>query len=89
MQKASSIASGSSPWCRRRGSILLYVIVMMTALLGICTLAVDYGHVQLVKSEMQRTADATARLPLVLQLQQQGIRQQPWSPALLNGAESD
>jgi Flp pilus assembly protein TadG len=33
----------------------------MVVLFGLCTLAVDYGHVQLVKTELQRTADATAR----------------------------
>jgi hypothetical protein len=33
----------------------------MTLFCAICTLAVDYGHVQTVKSEMQRAADATAR----------------------------
>ena len=33
----------------------------MTLFCAICTLAVDYGRVQLIKTEMQRCADATAR----------------------------
>jgi len=46
---------------RPRGAVLIYVVVLLTLLTAICTLAVDYGHVQLIKSEMQRTADVTAR----------------------------
>lgn len=46
---------------QRRGSILLYVLLLLTMFAAICSLAVDYGHVQFVKSEMQRCADATAR----------------------------
>jgi Flp pilus assembly protein TadG len=45
----------------RRGSILIMLAFLMVMFMAICTLAVDYGHIQLVKSEMQRTADAVAR----------------------------
>ena len=45
----------------RRGSVLVYSLVGMTVLLGLSSLAVDYAHVQLVKAQMQRNADATAR----------------------------
>jgi hypothetical protein len=45
----------------RRGAVLMYLIVIMMVFVGVCSLAVDYGHVQLVKSESQRCADATAR----------------------------
>ena len=44
-----------------RGSVLVYVIVMMTALTGFASLAVDYARVQLVKTELLRAADAAAR----------------------------
>jgi putative Tad-like protein involved in Flp pilus assembly len=49
------------PRLRRRGSILLLLVLLLVMFTAIASLAVDYGHVQLVKSEMQRTADATAR----------------------------
>ncbi|HEX4125911.1 MAG TPA: Tad domain-containing protein [Tepidisphaeraceae bacterium] len=45
----------------RRGAVLIYAALMMTAFCGICSLAVDYGRVQMVKTELQRMADATAR----------------------------
>jgi len=45
----------------RRGSILVYSIYMMFLMLAIISLAVDYGHTQVVKTEEQRCADATAR----------------------------
>jgi hypothetical protein len=46
---------------KRRGMVMLYTIISMVALTGICSLAVDVGHVQMVKSDMQQCADATAR----------------------------
>lgn len=46
---------------RRHGAVLLYCVVLMTLFTAVATLAVDYGRVQLVKSEMQRTADTVAR----------------------------
>jgi hypothetical protein len=46
---------------KRRGMVMLYTIISMVALTGICSLAVDVGHVQMVKSDMQACADATAR----------------------------
>jgi hypothetical protein len=49
--------------CRRgrAGSILPYVVVTLIALTAVCSLAVDYARVQLVKSELQRCTDAAAR----------------------------
>jgi hypothetical protein len=41
--------------------MLPYAVVAMLALVAVCSLAVDYGRVQLVKSELQRCTDATAR----------------------------
>ena len=46
---------------RNRGSVLLYVVVMLTLFTAVCSLAVDFGRVQIIKTEMQRTADMTAR----------------------------
>jgi len=40
---------------------MVYTIITMTALVGICSLGVDVGHVQEVKTDMQSCADATAR----------------------------
>src|SRR4051812_12612755 len=45
----------------RRGSILVYSFYMMLLMLAIISLAVDYGHVQIVKTEEQRSADSIAR----------------------------
>ncbi|MGA2229685.1 MAG: TadG family pilus assembly protein [Tepidisphaeraceae bacterium] len=45
----------------RRGATLALLVFLMVMFTAIATLAVDFGHIQLVKSEMQRMADATAR----------------------------
>ena len=45
----------------RRGSALVYVTSAMVALLAFASLAVDVGHVYVVKSELQLAADAAAR----------------------------
>jgi hypothetical protein len=39
----------------------VYAVIMLTALCGFVSLAVDWGRVQLVKTQLQRTADAAAR----------------------------
>jgi Flp pilus assembly protein TadG len=46
---------------RRRGAILIYTAITMVAFCGITSFAVDYGQVQLVKTQLQRMADSTAR----------------------------
>ena len=46
---------------RRRGFVLVYSLVVMLALLALASLAVDYGHVQLAKLQVQRAADMAAR----------------------------
>ena len=45
----------------RRGSILIYTIIALTVLMGFCSLAVDWGRVQLFRGELQLAADAAAR----------------------------
>ena len=49
------------PGARRRGSVLVYSLVLMTLLLGLVSLGMDYAHWQSVKTELQRSADLTAR----------------------------
>lgn len=39
----------------------MWMIVVMTVLIAVASLAVDYGRVQVVKSELRRAADAAAR----------------------------
>ncbi|HEX8912250.1 MAG TPA: TadG family pilus assembly protein [Humisphaera sp.] len=44
-----------------RGTTLIYMAVAMVAFAGFCSLAVDWGRVTLVKTELQAAADAAAR----------------------------
>lgn len=46
---------------RRRGAVLIYATIGLTALVGVCSLAVDWGRVQLVKTELSAAADSSAR----------------------------
>src|SRR5687768_1700607 len=46
---------------RRRGMVIIFVVVIIAVLVGFCSLAVDVGRVQTAKIELQRTADAAAR----------------------------
>jgi Flp pilus assembly protein TadG len=45
----------------RRGVALVYMAVLMAVLMMLASLAVDFGHAELVKMEAERTADAAAR----------------------------
>jgi Flp pilus assembly protein TadG len=49
------------PGRRRKGVGLILVVMILSALLGICSLAVDYGRAVVVKTELRRAADAAAR----------------------------
>ena len=46
---------------RARGVALVYAIVAMTVVCGMISFAVDWGHVQLARTELQRAADSAAR----------------------------
>lgn len=46
----------------RRGLTLIWGAVTLTALMGVASLGVDYGRVQLTKAELRRAADAAARV---------------------------
>jgi Putative Flp pilus-assembly TadE/G-like len=50
----------------RRGGVLVYSLFTLLMMCALTSLAVDYGHVQVVKTELQRCADATARGALEL-----------------------
>jgi hypothetical protein len=41
--------------------VLIYVSIALVAFTGICALAVDWGRVQVAKTELRRTCDAAAR----------------------------
>ena len=43
-----------------RGTAVVYLVIVMLVLIITCSLAVDYGRVQLAKSELQQAADAAA-----------------------------
>src|SRR5437879_1608419 len=45
----------------RNGIALVYFLVAMTTFLGICSLSVDLGRVQLAKTQLERSAIAAAR----------------------------
>jgi hypothetical protein len=53
----------------RPGTALPYLVVAMFALIGVASIGVDWGHVEMVKTDMQRCADATARGYVELYLQ--------------------
>jgi Flp pilus assembly protein TadG len=50
-----------SPRRRHAGAIIIYIAVIMVALTAMVSLAVDFGHVEVAKIELQRAADAIAR----------------------------
>jgi Flp pilus assembly protein TadG len=45
----------------RRGVVVIWAVIALTAITAIISLAVDLGRVQLVKTQLQRVADAAAR----------------------------
>src|SRR5205814_6158621 len=48
---------------RHSGIGMIYAIIIMVALCAICSFAVDYGRVQLVKTQLRAAADASALAP--------------------------
>jgi Flp pilus assembly protein TadG len=46
---------------RLRGATIIYMTVVVLIIVAFVSLAVDYGRVQLAKTELQRAADAAAR----------------------------
>src|SRR5437870_473606 len=46
---------------RRRGFTALWMSIGIVAVLGFCSLSVDYGRVQTAKTELRNAADAASR----------------------------
>src|SRR5450432_2705863 len=46
---------------KMHGSILIYTIISMVAMVAFVSLGVDFGRVELTKAELQHAADAAAR----------------------------
>lgn len=46
---------------QRRGVALIYFTVLMIVLLGVCSLGVDLGRIQVAKAQLQNATDAAAR----------------------------
>src|SRR5688572_25299798 len=44
-----------------RGFTTIYTLVILVALVAVCSLGADYGRVQLAKLELRRAVDAAAR----------------------------
>src|SRR5215510_12194420 len=48
-------------WEPRRGIVVWYSVILMAVMIFFVSLMVDYGRVQLAKTELQVAADAAAR----------------------------
>ena len=44
---------------------MVYIVVMMSTLMALCSLALDVAHIQLVNTELQRAADAATRAAIL------------------------
>jgi hypothetical protein len=53
----------------RRGSVLIYSFYMMIIMMVMVSVAMDFGRCQLIKTELQRTADASAHAALEMYIQ--------------------
>ncbi|HEX8916772.1 MAG TPA: TadG family pilus assembly protein [Humisphaera sp.] len=54
-------AARSTRSARRTGYVLVYSITLMVTLLAVASVAVDWGHVQLAKTQLMGATDAAAR----------------------------
>ena len=50
----------------RSGVMLLYVMLILPVVFGVCALSVDFGYVEVNKFQLQQIADATAHDQMVL-----------------------
>jgi hypothetical protein len=66
----------------RRGSVLIYSLLLMTIMLAMTSFAVDYGRLQLVKCQLQRNADSAARGSLELYIEGASSDYTYWGPAM-------
>lgn len=51
---------GRWPPRRRRGTVLAFTVMIIVVLMGVVAFAVDLGYVQAVRTQLQRSADASA-----------------------------
>ncbi|HEX8913588.1 MAG TPA: Tad domain-containing protein [Humisphaera sp.] len=58
--------TGHGRGTRRAGGLLVWSVLAMVAMIGFASLAVDLGRVQMVKTDLQRQADAAARGSLAI-----------------------
>jgi Flp pilus assembly protein TadG len=65
MDRCKRQIPGSGSAGRRRGFAAIYAVVALIALCGIVSLAVDFGRVQLAKSQLGTAADAAVRAAAV------------------------
>ena len=63
--RSNSINSASLRNKRYRGVAVVYWIVAMPVICGFCSLAVDFGYVELNKFQLQKIADSSAHDYLV------------------------
>lgn len=70
----------------RRGVTLAYIAVGAVAFIGICSLAADYGRVQLAKTELRQGADAAARAGVLQLPNVQAVQDEAASIAAANQA---
>jgi hypothetical protein len=66
----------------RRGSVLIYSLLMMVIMLAMTSFAVDYGRMQLIKTQLQRNADSTARGSLEMYIEGSSSDYTYWGPAM-------
>jgi hypothetical protein len=67
---------------RQRGSVLVYSLLLMTILLAMTGFAVDYGRLQLIKTQLQRNADSAARGSLEMYIEGSSSDYTYWGPEM-------
>jgi hypothetical protein len=66
----------------RRGSVLIYSLLLMTVMLAMTSFAVDYGRLQLIKTQLQRNADSAARGSLEMYIEGSSSDYTFWGPEM-------
>jgi hypothetical protein len=66
----------------RRGSVLIYSLLLMTIMLAMTSFAVDYGRLQLIKTQLQRNADSAARGSLEMYIEGSSSDYTYWGPEM-------
>jgi Flp pilus assembly protein TadG len=61
MIRSTHNAALSTTHNRRGGYVMIWGMTVLVVMIGVGTLAVDWGHVQLAKTQLMTAADASAR----------------------------